>query len=160
MVAGLWRPFPRQCEACGRVNVTPAEAVMGIPWWRPQSLPHPVRRGRRLPVRDGKGRATAEGLIAEVWPSQTQQVGGDWLNGTARSRQSRIEPAACAVLVGEEGNRLDSWAPHDSVRSYARGDRSGCANSHRPAGSVNTERYSRSGICERKKTTRGTRPRP
>jgi hypothetical protein len=49
---------------------------MGIPWWRPQSLPHPVRRGRRLPVRDGKGRATAEGLIAEVWPSQTQQVGG------------------------------------------------------------------------------------
>jgi hypothetical protein len=74
---------------------------MGIPWWRPQSLPHPVRRGRRLPVRDGKGRATAEGLIAEVWPSQTQQVGGDWLNGTARSRQSRIEPAACAVLVGD-----------------------------------------------------------
>jgi hypothetical protein len=84
---------------------------MGIPWWRPQSLPHPVRRGRRLPVRDGKGRATAEGLIVEVWPSQTQQVGGDWLNGTARSRQSRIEPAACAVLVGEEGDRLDRWAP-------------------------------------------------
>lgn len=31
LVACLWKPLSRHCEACGRVIGTQAEAVMGIP---------------------------------------------------------------------------------------------------------------------------------
>jgi hypothetical protein len=36
-----------------------------------------VRRGRRQPMQDGKGRAATEELIAEVWLRQTHLAG--WL---------------------------------------------------------------------------------
>jgi hypothetical protein len=59
LVAGLWEPFPRHCEAYGRVIGTQAEAVMGILGRRRDAT------GKRMRARGGRRERRDEEVGAE-----------------------------------------------------------------------------------------------